>query len=357
MATPNRSEIIQRTYKVLKKHYKPITCVGDRSLLEHLLYALCLENATHEKADEGFARIQESYFDWNEVRVTTVGELAEQLAGLPDPAAAATHLKQTLQSVFEALYDFSLESLKKLNLGKAAAQLEKYRGTTRFAIAYVTQNALGGHAIPLCRGALEVLRIVGAINDTEAQKRIVPGLERLIPKNKGVEFGSLLHQLGADLIASPFGFKAKAILLEIAPDCRSRLPKRAVRPPAAEAASTTAGAAALPAGKAADKAAPPATAKAKKAGDKVEGKKAEDKVDDKKAGDKVEGKKADKKDQKPEGRKEKAAPTARPPQKPPTGPRPPALPPRKKPIGGIHGKLPPKKDRSPAKQLAKRKPR
>jgi endonuclease-3 len=345
MATPNRSEIIQRTYKVLKKHYKPITCVGDRSLLEHLLYALCLENATHEKADEGFARIQESYFDWNEVRVTTVGELAEQLAGLPNPAAAATHLKQTLQSVFEALYDFSLESLKKQNLGKAAAQLEKHRGTTPFAIAYVTQHALGGHAIPLCQGSLEVLRIVGAISDTEAEKGIAPGLERVIPKNKGVEFGSLLHQLGADLIASPFGPKAKAILLEIAPDCRTRLPKRAARPPAAGAASTTAGAApeataaARPAGKAADKAAPPAAAKAKKAGDKVE------------------EKKADKKDQKPEGRKEKAAPTAMPPQKPTTGPRPPALPPRKKPIGGIHGKLPPKKDRSPAKQLAKRKPR
>ena len=50
----------------------------------------------------------------------------------------------------------------------------------------------GGHSIPVSKGAIDVLYAVGVISDAEADKGQVPGLERAIPKNKGVEFGSLL---------------------------------------------------------------------------------------------------------------------------------------------------------------------
>ena len=54
----------------------------------------------------------------------------------------------------------------------------------------------------------------------------MPGLERTIPKNKGVEFGSLLHQLGAEVVANPFSTNLHKLLLEIAPDAKERFPKR-----------------------------------------------------------------------------------------------------------------------------------
>jgi hypothetical protein len=50
-----------------------------------------------------------------------------------------------------------------------------------------------------------------------------------VPKKKGVEFASLLHQVGADYHASPFLPQTRAILLEIAPDAQPRLPKRGAR--------------------------------------------------------------------------------------------------------------------------------
>src|SRR4030095_5367183 len=189
--------IINKIYKVLKKHYKPIAPPADRTELEHLLYGCVLENARFEAADEAFAKLKELYFDWNEVRVTTVTELAEGMNGIPDASAAAQRVKRSLQSVFEGGYSFDIEALKKQNLGKSEKDLEKVNGTTPFVRAYVTQNALGGHSIPVSRGALEALCAVGVISDAEADKGQVPGMERAIPKNKGVEFGSLLQQLGA----------------------------------------------------------------------------------------------------------------------------------------------------------------
>jgi len=74
--------------------------------------------------------------------------------------------------------------------------LEKVNGSTPFVRAYVTQNALGGHSIPVSKGALDVLYAVGVINDNEADKAQVPAWNG-DSQDKGVEFGSLLQQLAA----------------------------------------------------------------------------------------------------------------------------------------------------------------
>jgi endonuclease-3 len=229
MSAPNRVAILTKVHKVLKKHYKPVEPPSGRTLLEHLLYAAVLETADFDTADENFAKLQETYFDWNEVRVTTITELAETLASVPDAVNAAQRVKKTLQSVFETHsslqthYTFDLEVLKKQNIGKAIAEIEKFQGISRFGVHYATQNGLGGHAIACCKGALEALLAVGVINDAELAKGEVPGMERAIPKNKGAEFFSLLHQLGIDLASSPQSTRVKGILAEIDPEAKERL--------------------------------------------------------------------------------------------------------------------------------------
>jgi endonuclease-3 len=226
MSTSNRATKLTKTHKILKKHYKPVS-TADRPVLEHLLYACCLSGDAYEAADEAFAKLQEAYYDWNEVRVTTVSELSEVMSSLSHASAAASLLKRSLQSVFETYYSFDLEFLRKENLGKAVKELEKLDGVGPFALAYVTQNGLGGHAIPTCRGTLDVLRILGVISDSEAAQKRVPGMERAISKSNGVDFGSMLHQLGVDYEAAPFSPRVRGILLEIAPDAKDRFPKRA----------------------------------------------------------------------------------------------------------------------------------
>ncbi|MEX2558413.1 MAG: hypothetical protein WD403_00795, partial [Pirellulales bacterium] len=195
----------------------------------------------YEAGDKALAAVSSSFFDWNEVRVSTVKELAEVMHILPDPAVAANNLKRVLQGVFESTYSFDLESLKKQNLGQAAQRLKKFEGTTPFAINYVTQATLGGHAIPVDRGLFGVFKVLGLAGDEDAGSGVVPGLERAIPKNKGVEFGSLAHQLGADFIANPYSPALHKVLLEIAPDAKERLPKRPTK--AARAAASEAQAA------------------------------------------------------------------------------------------------------------------
>lgn len=235
MAVPSRTTQINKLHKTLKKHYKPVPLDPERSVLDHLLFACCAENAHYDAAEEAFAALVHNFFDLNEIRVSSVRELGEVMSRLPDPAAAAHRVKRALQGVFEATYDFDLENLHKLNLGPATEQLEKY-GTTKYSVAYVVQAALGGHAIPTDAGVLKALLTVDLIGEKDVKAGIVPGLARAVAKSKGPEFASLLHQLGADFFANPYAPPLKAILVEINPDAVKRLPKRRTKRQEKEAA-------------------------------------------------------------------------------------------------------------------------
>ncbi len=231
MTSSNRGDRIQLLHKVVKKYYKPVVPPDGRSLLEQLIYACCLEDARYESADEAYHRLQESYFDWNEIRVTTVTELGEVLHNLPDPIAAGARVKRNLQSIFESRYSFDIEDMRKMNQGKAIQELEKFGGMSKFVLGYLVQNAFGGHTIPVSNSIMQVLVATGILTQLEADKNNTPGLDRAIAKSKGIEFASCVHQLAADIRAQPSNKNLKLILKEAG---AVEQPKRPVAPPPAE---------------------------------------------------------------------------------------------------------------------------
>jgi hypothetical protein len=223
MSASNRAKLIGKLLTVLKKHYKPLPVQPARPLLEHVLYASLLEDCPAELADEGIAKCEQEFFDWNEVRVTTVTELSQVLSRLPDPAKAARRLKSNLQAIFEEFYTFDLDHLKKENLGKAVGKFEKMPGMTPFVLNYTIQHGLGGHAIPIDYSAMVIMLATEIASQPEAMSGKVPGLERAIPKSKGVEFAGLLHQCAVDLNKSTKDKKARAVLDQVNKDSSDRL--------------------------------------------------------------------------------------------------------------------------------------
>ena len=222
----NRAEKYNKLYKIAKKQFQPVLPPSNRTVLEHIVYACCLEDSTYEAADEVFAKLLENYFDWNEIRVTTTLELAEMMKGLHDPQAASNRLRRALQGLFESRYSFDAEFLKKENIGKAMELLAKYKGCSPFGVAYVAQLALNGHSIPADHALLTLMYVIGAISQEEMAEQKIPGLERTIPKNKGQEFASLVHQLAVALLATPFEKSVRDLVLQIDSTATERFPKR-----------------------------------------------------------------------------------------------------------------------------------
>ena len=225
MHSVSRTAIFAKIHKVLKKSYKPVALPAERTVLEHLLFACVLEDAHDEPAEEAFAALKHTFYDWNEVRADVDFRIVGGDGGPPRPRAAANRIKRVLHSIFEEFYCFDLEDKRKKNLGPTVKWLEKMDGTSRFVVAYVVQAALGGHSIPVDAGTLAVLRVLELVSEKDAAAGEVPGMERAVSKSKGVEFGSLLHQLGADPLANPFRRKfARSSAID--PKASKRFPQR-----------------------------------------------------------------------------------------------------------------------------------
>ena len=223
---PARSVLLPKLVKALKAQYKPVAPVATRPVLDQVLFACCLENAPADVAEKAVARLVAGAFDLNEIRVTTVAELAEVLHDLPDPPRAALALRRALQSVFESTYAFSLDQAKKHSLAHGLKTLESLHGVSPFVVNYVASTSLGAHMIPLDHGALAALYLCGIITLQEYDSGKVAGLEKLIPKKAAAEFNSLLHQFGIECLTNLHGATVKKILQAVNPAAKDRFPKR-----------------------------------------------------------------------------------------------------------------------------------
>jgi len=224
---PPRGQLLPKLHKALRAHYKPFTTDTSRDLLHQVMFACCLENAPAAAAEQAFNRLLEAYVDLNEVRVTTVAELTETLHDLPDPSRAALSLRRALQGVFESTYTFSLDHARKHSLAHGLKVLEGLHGVPPFVVQHVASTALGGHLIPLDKGALSGLWLCGLITRQEYDSGKVPGLERAIAKKPGVEFSALLHQFGIDVLTNLHGTTVRKIVQAVNPTAaKERFPKR-----------------------------------------------------------------------------------------------------------------------------------
>jgi endonuclease-3 len=216
-AMTNKQQLLTHAHAALKKRFPLPTLEPEapRPLLEELVYAICREGSTSADADAAFARIRKTFVDWNEIRVSTVQEVADALRPLPQAGPRAGWIIGVLHAVFELNYAFDLGDMEKKGLKQAAKQVSRYfnvkdleakqlkqaakqisrfKQVNDFAVAWVVQRSLGGHAIPLDGPTVRVLQRLGVVEevDPEDLESLRGGIEHVIPKARGAEFTELL---------------------------------------------------------------------------------------------------------------------------------------------------------------------
>jgi endonuclease-3 len=199
MATQSKAQFLTDVYTLLKRRYKPKADRGASrlSVLKAVVYGICHEDTTREQANQALSRFKDEFFDWNEVRVSSLDEIRESLAGIPEPADRARRIRRFLRQLFNRTYGFSLDALAKKPLKEALKVLQTYDAfSSDYVTATVIQQALGGHAIPIDKDTRRVLQRLGISESTITDHRAV--LERAVPKNRGAEFLDLLEDLAND---------------------------------------------------------------------------------------------------------------------------------------------------------------
>src|SRR5262249_49426759 len=106
---------------------------------------------------------------------------------------------ELLQEVFESTFSFDLEALHKKGLKQAAKQVGRYQAASDYSVAWVTQQTLGGHAIPVDPPTLRVARRLGLVDgDGDSAEAARTSLEHQVPKAKGPQFSEYLSLLARD---------------------------------------------------------------------------------------------------------------------------------------------------------------
>jgi endonuclease-3 len=230
-ATINKQRVLTTLFTLLKKHYGEPGRLPDRPVLEQMVYAVLRQDATRKSADKAFDRLSKSFFDWNEVRVSHQHEVEEALAGLPEPAVAAQRVISLLQEVFESTFSYDLEGLNKKGMKQAAKQIGRYQAADDYTVAWVTQQSLGGHAIPVDAPVLRTARRLGLIEDERDVEAARASLEHQVPKAKGPQFVEYLSLLAKDFCweespnCSACPMKGECLTGVTDPRCQGRKPK------------------------------------------------------------------------------------------------------------------------------------
>jgi endonuclease-3 len=183
---------------LLKKHYSPAGHKKDKPVLETMLYAVCLENATQEQADAAYEKLHQSFHDLNEIRVSTFGELMQCFEGMSDPDARAARVRAVLQYVFEINFDFDFESLRRKTLELAEKQLQKIRFLSSFIQLHTLQKSLGTHTVPIDDRMREAAVWLGLVSPGSSNGDASDALKSAVMKADTATFCDYLRCLATD---------------------------------------------------------------------------------------------------------------------------------------------------------------
>ena len=224
MAAPSKAQLLNDVYTLLKKRYKLDPRAERLSVLEAIVYGICHEGTTREQAEQALSRFREQFFDWNEVRVSSIEEIQDILAGQDDAEERANRLRRFLRQLFEKTYDFALDGLAKKPLKESVALLKEYDAMeSDYVLATTIQQGLGGHALPVDVPIRRGLARLGVVGESDDPHEVRSHLERAVPKNRGTEFVDLMEELTHDTCVAGPPDCPRCELRKICPTGQARL--------------------------------------------------------------------------------------------------------------------------------------
>ncbi len=223
--TNSKQKLIARFGPTLKKELG-VQETEARPVLEQIIYAILREGSSRAKADHGFQQLRERFFDWNEIRVSTARDVARALTGLTHTFDRASRIISLLQQVFETSYNYDLESMLKKGLKLAEKQLERFDCSTNYTVAFVVQNALGGHAMPVDEDMHRTLVRTHLVSENDSTSTAQGILEHLVPKAKGSCFSEMLSAIAHDYCWASNPKCQSCPLLELCPTGQENIKRK-----------------------------------------------------------------------------------------------------------------------------------
>ncbi|MFM8474835.1 MAG: hypothetical protein ACKOEO_03450 [Planctomycetaceae bacterium] len=172
-------------------------------MLESMLLIVCLEDDSWDTAKAGYARLLESYFDLNEIRVSSTTELAHTLSGLHDAEWKGLRIRAILRNVFESSYSFDFEKLRRQTPDLTLKTLKKITELSPFVREFILQELLGTHSVALDNSMLKAAQWLGLVPAATGLPDAMELLKAAVRKSDASNFCRQLRHLATDPGFSP----------------------------------------------------------------------------------------------------------------------------------------------------------
>ncbi len=194
----DRSKVCQQIVTILKKEYGTRPPSYDYDVLDTLLFSICLENSNFADAEDALQRLKDNFFDYNELRVSSITEIQNAFVNMSEPEWRAMRVRDVLQFVFENGYTYDIEDLKKKTMDSAEKHLKKIKSLTPFSIAHTLLFALGSHLVPVSDRILSTSIWLGLLEPKTKIKAAGEQLKGAVRKSDVPLFYYLFSRLVSD---------------------------------------------------------------------------------------------------------------------------------------------------------------
>lgn len=161
-------------------YHGPAIPTGDR-LVDELIYSFMHWEAGSEHARGAMERLEGTFVDANELRVCHPSEIASLIGvRFPKGLERAERLSAALRGIYDRENVLNLETLREKSKRDARGYLESLAGVPRFVAARIVLLRLEGHAFPVDRRLMAMLKSEGvSVGTTNPDKACGP-IERAV---------------------------------------------------------------------------------------------------------------------------------------------------------------------------------
>lgn len=181
---PPKALLISQLMDQLKSVFPDAAEVPRLELVDSVLFAILRENRNSADALATLAQIKRDYDDdFNELRVSSLREIAQKIGPGADSEARAQAIRAFLHQIFNKNYKFQIDGIAKKPFKEAKDELKGYQALANdHHMAYVQVQSLNGHAFPVDARILETARRLGIVDQSADAATLRGLLEKNIPK-------------------------------------------------------------------------------------------------------------------------------------------------------------------------------
>lgn len=191
-----KTRSVKRHLRALEKKHRVGIPPDPMPLLEKLILHLLLQEAPQTNAARALRRLREVFVDWNDLRVSSIREIATVLEECRVGVEVAYILKEVLGQIFVHGHATTLDHVATGEPDQARRFIGKLKALPSWAGTYIQTVAGHGTAVPLDPHTSRICQRLGLFGRKSSVQTRVQTLKSIVSEGDVLRFHHLLVEHG-----------------------------------------------------------------------------------------------------------------------------------------------------------------